>query len=207
MIETVMKHLGLALQIYSDEKHYETMLEAKNQYFALTGQVFEEDEDYESRMSAFNDWYLLQYVSENGCPIWNYVEENTVEDNVSKALRTIKHSIYEYHGTNFRKQHVLKDIVHNRKIVLSKRAVIPSLLKNDLFIGRVIETEGEYFTLSGLCLLPGEIKGILVKEGKRVRKFNDQKKEVEFLLQVESLKTKWIRYGHLDAKSIFVFDS
>ncbi|PIK13880.1 hypothetical protein [Halobacteriovorax sp. JY17] len=206
MIESVMEHLGNALKIYSNGKHFDTMLEAKNLYFSLTGQVFEEDEDYESRMSAFNDWYLLQFVSEDGCPIWNYVSENTVEDNISKALRTIKHSIYEYQGRNLRKQHVLKDIVHNRKITLSKRAIIPSLIKNDLFIGRVIETEGEFFTLSGLCLLPGEIKNILKKEGKKVRLLNDSKKEVEFLLRVESLKTKWNRYGHLDAKSIFVFN-
>lgn len=206
MIERVMEHLGSALKIYSDEPHYNTMLEAKNLYFGLTGQVFEEDEDYESRMSAFNDWYLLQYVSENGCPIWNYVSENEVDESISKALRTVKHSIYEYVGRNLRKQHVLMDIVHNRKIKLSKRAVIPSLLKNDLFIGRVIETEGEYFTLSGLCLLPGDVKGILKKQGKQVRSLNDQKKEMEFLLLVESLKTKWVRYGHLDAKSIFVFN-
>ncbi|WP_127716567.1 hypothetical protein [Halobacteriovorax sp. HLS] len=206
MIEKVMEHLNKALDIYSVGEHYETMLEAKNQYFGLTGQVFEEDTDYESRMSAFNDWYLLQYVSENGCPIWNYVREYEVEESVSKAMRTIKHSIYEYVGRNLRKQHVLMDIVHGRKIKLSKRAVIPSLLKDDLFIGRVIETEGEYFTLSGLCLLPGEVKGILKKQGKKVRLLNDQKKEMEFLLLVESLKTKWVRYGHLDAKTIFVFN-
>ncbi len=206
MIESVMEHLGNALSIYSNGKHFDTMLEAKNLYFSLTGQIFEEDQDYESRMSAFNDWYLLQFVSEDGCPIWNYVSDYNVEEKVSKALRTIKHSIYEYQGRTFRKQHILKDIVHNRKIVLSKRAVIPSLIKNDLFIGRVIETEGEYFTLSGLCLLPGEIKSILKKEGKKVRALNDTKKEVDFLLRVESLKTKWVRYGHLDAKTIFVFD-
>lgn len=206
MIEQVMEHLNNALKIYSADSHYDTMLQAKNHYFSLTGQVFEEDEDYESRMSAFNDWYLLQYVSETGCPIWNYVSENEIDESVSKALRTIKHSIYEYVGKNLRKQHVLKDIVHNRKIVLSKRAVIPSLLKNDLFIGRVLETEGEYFTLSGLCLLPADVKGILKKQGKQVRTLNDQKKEMEFLLLVESLKTKWVRYGHLDAKAIFVFN-
>ncbi|ATH09016.1 hypothetical protein BIY24_13985 [Halobacteriovorax marinus] len=206
MIEVVMEHLNNALKIYSNGNHYDTMLEAKNLYFSMTGQIFEEDEDYESRMSAFNDWYLLQYVSEDGCPIWNYVSENSVEEKVSKALKTIKHSIYEYQGRNLRRQHVLKDIVHNRKIVLSKRAIIPSLIKNDLFIGRVIETEGEYYTLSGLCLLPGDVKNVLKKEGKKVRSLNDVKKEMEFLLKVENLKTKWVRYGHLDAKSIFVFN-
>lgn len=34
---------------------------------------------------------------------------------------------------------------------------------------------------------------------------NNKDEEIKFLFKIESLKTKWLRYGHIDVNKIFVF--
>ena len=60
--------------------------------------------------------------------------------------------------------------------------------------------------LDDVSVLPVEIKSTLVKESKKVRKLQDKKRDLQFLMTVEKLKTKWRRYGHIEAKKIFQFN-
>jgi hypothetical protein len=209
MSEIVLDHIERALVEYTSGDHYQTMINAKNEYFSVTGQIFEEDEDYESRMSCFNDWYILQFQPEKveNTFMESYLTHNEVEDTVLKSLKTMNHSLFEYLGTNFSKNFVLKDILHDKKVILPKDHSNIPLLKNDLFVGRVLDFSGANVLMSGLSILPKEVKSILKKESKKVRKNPEDRSELEFLLQIEALKTKWSRYGHVDIKKIFDFSS
>jgi len=205
--QIIEEHLEKAREKYTSGVHYETLIEARKEYFEITGQVNEEDDDYESRMNAFNDWYLLQFVSRRGTRtvIKEYLTQNTIEDNVSKSLLTLNHSIFEFGDMNFSKKLILKDILHDNKIKLPITHPQLGLIKSDLFIGRVITYNEENYLLSGLCTLPKQVKSIIAKECKKIRKLKDPMREVEFLLKLESLKTKWRRYGHIDVTKIFIF--
>jgi len=209
MSEIVLEHIERALVEYTSGDHYQTMVDAKKEYFSLTGQIFEEDEDFESRMSSFNDWYVLQYQQANlekTC-IENYLNHHEVEESILKSLQSMNHSLFEYTGTNFRKQYVLKDILHDKKVILPSDHTSLPLLKNDLFLGRVLEFAGSNILMSGLCILPKDAKSILKKESKIIRKNPEERSELEFLLQVEAFKTKWSHYSHVDIKKIFDFKS
>ncbi|MBT3585442.1 MAG: hypothetical protein HN509_11095 [Halobacteriovoraceae bacterium] len=203
----LFQHLDRALQEYSEGDHYKTLIEAKDEYFKITGGANEEDEDYESRMSSFNDWYVLQFISRRGTRtvMRDYLEKQQPSDQVSESLLNVNHSLFEYTGTNMRKQLVLKDILHDKKVILSKDHAQPALLKNDLFLGRVLQFEGGAYLMDGKRIIPKEVRSILQKQAKKVRKLKDAKEEASYLLEVESLKTKWLRYGHIDASKIFVF--
>ena len=50
-----------ALDTYTQGNHYDTLLEAKKEYFTITGQANDDDDDFEARMSSFNEWYVLQW--------------------------------------------------------------------------------------------------------------------------------------------------
>ena len=64
MSENVLQlHLDQAMKEYMTGNHYDTLIEAKSEYFVLTGQANEDDDDYEARMNSFNDWYILQFMS------------------------------------------------------------------------------------------------------------------------------------------------
>lgn len=202
----IVELLESAIRENSEGQRREDLLNAKEEYFRMTGKVNEDDDDYDGRMNAFNHWYLLQREQVEGKPpIVGYCEKSGVEQGLIDSFMNVNHSLFEYKGTNFKKLHVLKDILHNEKVVLSRDFSMPSVLEDDLFIGRVLNYEERKYLLDGICLVPRDIRSILIKESKKVRKLKDAKRDFEFLMQLESLKTKWLRYGHIDAKKIFQF--
>lgn len=207
MNENVLGHFSSAIEEYTQGIHYETLLEAKKKYFDLTGQVNEDDDDYEARMNSFNEWYMLQFVSKRGTrtAISDYLVKNQVEDGVSNCFLNCNHSLFEFTGRNLKKHFVLKDILHGAKVPLAKNQPLPGILKNDIFTGRIISVKDEKFLLPGLRVIPKEVKSILAKQSKQIRKLQNPDSEIEFLLQVEYLNTKWKRYGHIDATKIFTF--
>ncbi len=198
-----------ALAEYSSGDHYKDLLEAKNYYFSITGQATEEDDDFELRMSAFNDWYILQYHKDTTLPkILEFLELMSAEDKVKELFKNINHSLFEYCGLSFKKRHVFKDYIHDRKIKLDDENARVSFVKGDLFIGRMMmnNEESASFLFGGMCFFPTEVKSVLKKEAKKVRQMKSPKEETKFLLKLEALKTKWQRFGHVDPTKIFLFN-
>jgi len=208
MNELLKENFEKALSIYTTGVHYETLLEAKKEYFEITGQANDDDDDFEARMNSFNEWYVLQFISKRGTRtvISDYLMNNQVDDNLARSLSSVNYSIFEYVGKSFRGADVLFDMLHDKKIKLTKAASLPSIIKDDIFVGRIITYGDDHYLLTGLCVIPKDVRAILKKECKRVRKLKNPNEELKFLLKVESFKTKWIRYGHVDATKIFKFD-
>lgn len=207
MHESLRYLLEKVLTHYSKGDYYDSLLKAKEDYFIKTGKAFEEDEDYESRMASFNDWYVLQYHPDDSGKTFfeQYVESHEVLPELVEAVKQTNHSLFEYQGTSFRGQHVLKDILHDNKITLAKTHGTPSMVKGDVFIGRTTFYRDEFYLYNGLRIMPKEAKSAMKKESKKVRKLEDLGQELDFLFFTEALKTKWQRYGHVDVSKIFVF--
>jgi hypothetical protein len=206
MLETVHDHLDKVLSLYTSGSHFEGLKKAKEMYFSLTGKLDEDKEDFESRMNSFNDWYIFQYPQEDGSKIIeDYIRNNELEEDLSQALLNVNHSLFEFDKVNFRKQIVLKDILHDEKIVLVKNHPNISLMEGDVYTGRVIKYKDGYYLLRGVTLLPQGVKAVLKKQSKKVRKLNSFAEELQFLLNLEAMKTKTTHYAHIDPTKIFVF--
>ena len=206
MLDIVHDHLDKVLGLYTLGTHFEDLKSAKEKYFSITGKLDEDKEEFESRMNCFNDWYIFQFRHSDGSKvIEDYIRTNQLEVELSQALLNVNHSLFEYSKINFRKQIVLHDILHDEKIVLVKSHPTISLMEGDVFTGRVIKFQGAYYLLRGVCILPQGVKSILKKQSKKVRKLNSFEEELNFLLQLESLKTKATHYGHIDPSKIFIF--
>lgn len=201
-------HINMAVKEYMSGNHYDTLIEANNLYFSVTGQLNEDDDDYEARMNSFNDWYILQFVSKRNTRtvIKDYLTKYHVDDRLAKSLLNVNNSLFLYDGDSFGGKVILKDILHDKKIVLPKDHPRPAIVKDDIFLGRTLHLDDMSYLLSGVCILPKVVKSILTKQSKKIRKMKDPKKEADFLLKVEFLKTKWKRYGHIEASKIFVFE-
>lgn len=207
MLDVVHSHLDKVLSLYTQGDYFNDLKEAKDKYFSLTGKLDEDKDEFESRMNSFNDWYIFQYRQKDGSKvIEEYIRNNELDEEVSQALLNVNHSLFEFTKTSFRKQIVLKDILHDEKIVLKKDHPTISLMEGDVFTGRVIKYKGEYFLLKGVCTLPQGVKSILKKQSKKVRKLNNFEEELKYLLQLESLKTKAMHYSHIDPSKIFIFN-
>jgi hypothetical protein len=206
MLETVHEHLDTVLGLYTQGSHFEELKAAKEKYFSLTGKLDEDKDEFESRMNCFNDWYIFQYRDQNSSKvIEDYIRTNQLDVELSQALLNVNHSLFNFSKINFRKQIVLHDILHDEKIVLMKNHPTISLMEGDVFTGRVIKFKGEHYLLRGVCTLPQGVKSILKKQSKKVRKLNSFEEELNFLLQLESLKTKAMHYSHIDPSKIFIF--
>ncbi|MES2528024.1 MAG: hypothetical protein V4598_13100 [Bdellovibrionota bacterium] len=206
MLEVVHDHLDKVLNLYTKGEFFADLKTAKEKYFSITGKLDEDKEEFESRMNCFNDWYIFQYRHDDGSKvIEEYIRSNHLDEELSQAMLNVNHSLFEFSKISFRKQIVLKDILHDEKITLVKNHPTISLMEGDVFTGRVIKYKGEYYLLRGLCTLPQGVTSILKKQSKKVRKANSFEEELNFLLQLESLKTKAMHYSHIDPAKIFIF--
>jgi len=206
MLDVVHEHLDRVLGLYTQGNFFDALKEAKEKYFTLTGKLDEDKDEFESRMNSFNDWYIFQYRHKDGSKvIEDYIRNNELDEELSQALLNVNHSLFEFDKVNFRKQIVLKDILHDEKIVLVKNHPTISLVEGDVFTGRVIKYKGGYFLLRGVCILPQGVKSVLKKQSKKIRKTNSFEEELNYLLQLESLKTKSVHYSHIDPTKIFIF--
>ena len=191
------------LQVYAVNKNLDILKKAKKVFVDKTGTIDEDSDEYESRMSSFNDWYLFQYqYSTDTSVIQDYAKKNETEL-VSSLLKT-SYSVFLFHKINFKKQIVVKDILHGTKHILAKDNGHLALVEDDIFIGRICEHENQFYLLNGLCLLPREILSPLKKACKKIRKTKTVE-ESEFLLNLERLKTKSTQYAHIDPVQIFTF--
>ena len=194
------------LQNYTQDEFYDDLKAAKESFIKKTGRIDEEAEEYEGRMNSFNDWYLFNYRRENGEKIIDhFLETQQLEDNFKAALDTVKYSLFHFAKINFRKQVVIKDVLHGDKFTNKREENNLGLVEDDLFVGRTIEYNGEIYILDGLCTIPREVLSILKKESKKIRKLNNVEEEEVFLLNLERLKTKSLQYGHIDSSKIFTF--
>ncbi len=206
MLEVVHDHLDSVLSLYTQGSYFADLKSAKDKYFSLTGKLDEDKEEFESRMNCFNDWYIFQYRHLDGSKvIEDYIRTNKLDEELSQALLNVNHTLFEFSKVNFRKQIVLKDILHDEKITLVKNHPNVSLMEGDVFTGRVIKYKGDHYLLRGVCILPQGVKSILRKQSKKVRKQNSFEEELNYLLSLESLKTKALHYSHIDPSKIFIF--
>lgn len=206
MLEVVHDHLDKVLNLYTKGEFFTDLKTAKEKYFSITGKLDEDKEEFESRMNCFNDWYIFQYRHPDGSKvIEEYIRSTQLEEELSQAMLNVNHSLFEFNKISFRKQIVLNDILHDEKIVLAKNHPNISLMEGDVFTGRVLKYNGEYYLLRGICTLPRGVTSILKKQSKKVRKANSFEEELNFLLQLESLKTKAMHYSHIDPAKIFIF--
>jgi hypothetical protein len=206
MLDIVHEHLDTVLKLYTQGSHFDALKAAKEKYFSITGKLDEDKDEFEPRMNCFNDWYIFQFRHEDGSKvIEDYIRTNQLDVELAQALLNVNHSLFNFSKVNFRKQIVLHDILHDEKIVLMKNHPNISLMEGDVFTGRVIKYKGEFYLLRGVCILPQGVKSNLKKQSKKVRKLNSFEEELNFLLQLECLKTKAMHYSHIDPSKIFIF--
>jgi hypothetical protein len=202
----IEEHIEKILEKYTQGDYYDLLLKAKEQYVDATGKLNEETDEYESRMNTFNDWFIFHFKMDNDRRVIDdYIQDSNLEADLSKAFYDVNYSLFHYVKVNFRKQVVLKDILHNQKLILAKDNGEVSLVADDIFVGRTITYKDQSYLMRGLCFLPRTVLGSLKKEAKKVRKLNNITEEERYLLKIESLMTRSLNYGHIDASKIFIF--
>ena len=202
----ISEHLEKIFQDYTKGEYYEDMKLAVEIYTEKTGKMDEDTDEYEARMNTFNDWFIFNYRKNGGERIIDkYIRDHALDYELAKAFANSCYSLFLFHKINFRKQVVIKDILHRRTFSLAKDCETLALVEDDLFVGRSLKYKDNFYLLNGICLLPRDTLSVLKKESKKIRKENNLLQEEEFLLNIENLKTKALQYGHLNSQQVFTF--
>jgi hypothetical protein len=206
-MNSIESHIDKILDHYTKGDYYDLLIKAKEEFIALTGTIDEEANEYEARMNTFNDWFIFNYRREDQRRVIDdYIQSFEIEDELSKSLYNINFSVFQFVKINFKKQIVLKDILHNEKFIISKEDSNLALLEDDLFLGRIVTYNDKNHLLKGVTTLPREVLSILKKQSKKVRKLHSDSAEEEFLITLEKLKIKSLHYSHLNTNQVFIFD-
>lgn len=203
----IQSFFDLVLTEYTSEEKLPLLLEAKEFYFGRTGQIDEDAEDFESRMIEFNEWYVFHFIPDSYTKtlLKQYFSQRKVEEEIFESFSNINNSIFEYLGKSFTGSEVFYDFISGKKVKLSKTAPLPTLVKGDVFMARQITFKGQNYFLNGITVIPKDVRSILKKESKKIRKIGSEIEKDKFLLKVQGLKSKWLRYGHVDISKIFQF--
>jgi hypothetical protein len=200
----IQAELDKILTHFTTDEYYEELKHAKEQFTTKTGRIDEEAEEFESRMNSFNHWYIFDYQREDGSTFLQRYRELFPSDIVD-CLLSVNYSLFLFQKINFRKQIVIKDVLHSEKFVLAKENGTLPLVEDDLFLGRSVKYQDEWYLLNGIVTMPREVYSVLKKESRKIRKLNNSMEELGFLLNLERLKNKSIQYGHIESSKIFNF--
>lgn len=194
---------------YTSGQYYETLVEGKEVFFSKTGKVDEDDDEFESRMIDFNEWYIFDFIPSkvNGPLIRHYIYHNNVEQEVAHAFGHVKQSLFEFKGKSLWGSFVFEDYLYGGRVKVSKKTILPNIIKDDVFLARIINFKGEQHLLGSVVTLPRDARSIFKKAAKKARKQNDMRANEEFLLEVQRLKSKWKSYNHVDVRHIFKFST
>ncbi len=210
MEHILIDHIEKAMQLCLSAKgHQDRIMEAKEAFIKLTGALDDSKDEYESRMQSFNEWFLFDYIpdTESGPFIIDYLKKSKdLDEEIRTSLTNVHYSLFEYGKKSFSKKIVLKDIVKDEKHILEPENFSVALLPSEIFAGRVVSFKNESYLLPGIRFIPKEVKPLIIKKAKTIKKLGNPSEERKFVLEVERLKTKWLQYGHMKPEQIFIFN-
>lgn len=188
--------------------HPEELLEGKKYFFSKLGLGAEDPDGFESRMDLFYDWFLFtRPLNESGLTPAQFVlnhskyEIKADERVIYEGLARTEHSLYEV--LRIRDQDVLvHDILADQKKLVNDRSFSFGLEKGQIFDGRLVPFQSEYWFCKGFCFHPVEVKDFIEKEIKGVFPLDAQAQE-ELMIKLMQMKFKVDKYRHLQLDDVY----
>lgn len=207
-------YLEPVIEYFTTGPYYREVYQAKQEYFEKTGLIYEEDEEFEHRMSLFLDWYLFDRdLPGIDLPPMNYYFKqnqerwNPQELEIYKNLCQTLHSIFSlsrlpWFGSGI----VVYDLFSQKSYRVKDPNIQKGFSPGDLFEARLLLFQKHYQFSKGFCFHPLEVKPFILKEIKKVR-YQDKQRKTKLILQLSGMKLKHLRFPHLDIHDLYQFES
>ena len=162
------------------------ILEAKKYYQKETGEIFEDDKSYNTRMALFLEWYLFSnYITEKSKTVLEVLISEHHETWPTEKLEVIQSITKTIHGLFLIKKikdqevKVLNLFTDEAYIVQEKESRL-IFRKNDLFQGRIICFEEQFYFTGNYCFHPKETHKYIKPKIKVIQRIQNQyKKELK----------------------------
>lgn len=207
VVETFSQLIDRIVVYYSDARFGGVLSDAKEKYFQMTGPIDCDGELYEHKMRSFTEWFVLNYRLKPGLKVFeDYHHQCPIDSAQLMSLNTHVFSLFDPLGSGlFNQKNRFLDCLGNEKLVLASDHPTLFVVKGELFTGRLIQWQGQYYFLPGFCTFPLEVRSPLLKQAKKIRKKTVDMTEEEFLLNIEGMRYKSLVYQHVPIEKIFHF--
>lgn len=205
----------LMIQKITQDQDSNDILEAKLNYQKLAGEIYEDDKTFEARMGLFLEWYIFDHrgPGKEQTPLELFLAQNLDELKTGDDFILNINSIFVVKKIRA-DEVVVMDLLDSKKYNVRENESKILFNKNDLFEGRIILLEGDYYFTGNFCFHPretekfikGEVKKIYaIKEVflKELKQFNSQLKDLISKLEkngneIEKLNSKIENAGSID---------
>ncbi len=166
--------IDLLIQRITEDHDSKDILEAKRVYQKMAGEIYEDDKSYEARMGLFLEWYIFDRNSpgEGKTPLELLIDQNGV-GGLPDGLKNV-HEL----ANNINSLFLIKKIRDNEVVALNllddkKYSVKENegkfiFQKNDLFEGRIVLFDGNYYFTGNFCFHPKEAEKFVKGEIKKI---------------------------------------
>lgn len=204
--------IDFLIQTITREQDSSEIVEAKRDYQKLAGEIYEDDKSYEARMGLFLEWYIFDRKGPgNGKTPFEMLIDQNSDGLLLNKLKNVENFTDNIHSLFVVKkirdaEVVALNLLDDKKYGVKEKEGNFLFHKNDLFEGRIISIDGEYYFSGNFCFHPkeaekfvkSEIKKInSVREGylKELKKFNSELKNLNSTLdknarEIEKMDSK-----------------
>lgn len=169
----------LLIQTITQDHDSNEILEAKRDYQKLAGEIYEDDKSYEARMGLFLEWFIFdrKIPGKDGTPLEILIDHKN-DYELPEELKNIQNFSDNLHGLFVVKKIRDKEVVALNLLDDKKYSVIElqgRLLfqKNDLFEGRIVSLDGNYYFTGNFCFHPREAEKFVKGEIKKLHFVRD----------------------------------
>ncbi len=134
------------------------IFQAKKDYQKISGEIFEDDKSFESRMGCFLEWYTFDRIctDNSSTPLQQYLQNQSVAPENRKLAEAISQSIHGlFVAKKIKNDHVVVvNIMTNDKYQVKENEGSMLFNSDDLFEGRLIPYQGQYYFTDHFCYHP-----------------------------------------------------
>lgn len=149
------------------------IFQAKQGYQKVTGEIYVDDKSYETRMGLFLEWFIFDRLTpEKNISLIESITTGNTHWNLSdlSIFRDFSRSIHSlFLVKKIRDEGVtLQDLFSDEKYEVNEPESKIMFQSKDIFEGRLLPYEGEYYFSGNFCFHPQEVSKYLFKVSKHI---------------------------------------
>jgi hypothetical protein len=199
----------LLIQKITEDQDSNDILEARREYQKFSGEIYEDDRSYETRMGLFLEWYVFDRIvpGKERSLLELFLSPNG-DGGESKEFKSGDDFTNNINGLFIVKkirddEVVALNLLDDKKYSVKEKEGKILFHKNDLFEGRIVRINENYYFSSNFCFHPKDAEKFIKSEVKKIisvretflkelKQFNTQLKDLNSRLDKNSREVEKI---------------
>lgn len=208
MTKELSRYIDRLIEYSAKPAYLQEMEAAKREFFHPEEHVFEDDRAFERRMALFFDWYIFErkLSKKKKTPLEAFMDDHagdlsSHDKELYHGFLGNTHSLFEV-LKNSRPTILVRDLFTKNKHNVYEEDNPLIFQEGFLFEGRILSWMGKECFSGAFCFHPPDVKKLLVKELKKVRK--SKSLDIAPLLRSFFLiAVRYERYKHVHPVTIY----